>query len=528
MSQPSGLGLAPVPSSPTPQSNTLTNLGNALTGGATGGAPQFSDNPLGAIGLILSNFGASQRGQVLPTERIAQQQIQQQQVNLQQLRVTLDAVKQGVDMFVGLDPEDPRTSAALNRFTEQFVPLLGEGFRESLTAGLELARNQGQEAINGLVEHQQRVQGICGLDQQCIQDVASNTALMNQFNDTADQERLPGIVQKLQTIGQIVGDEAVEALKEDGFTISDLQQFPEGFAFTPEEIRTISRNKQIQDALIPLGFKPPDLDRLQQERLIVEATSAAFRSDSTTQPDIVRLQQARDIAEAEGRTEDAAEIQALIEKRGTIVGRTPEDVGATPAEAEREAAGEAARESASSIATISSLLSEIEAVGEGAGGVRALLGSAGAGLLGQLNEGLARGFSEVLTGATPQEITSIRQRARAVVAQSITQLTGEESGRFTEAERAMTQEALRLLEPGASFEQIRGALGSAVRIAFVARDANEMLAGVELRFDLDTNDGRVALLEELILNLGLNRTEAVGTLDQIRLQRRLMSESGAR
>ena len=106
------------------------------------------------------------------------------------------------------------------------------------------------------------------------------------------------------------------------------------------------------------------------------------------------------------------------------------------------------------------------------------------------------------------------------------QITGEESGRFTEAERQLANEALRLLEPGASFDQIRGALSTAVRIAFVSRDRNEMLAGIESRFDLGTNEGRVALLEELIINLGLRRHDAVAALDEIVLQRRLLRESG--
>ena len=526
MAQPRGIGLAPVPSSPVPQSNPLTSLGNALQG-TPSGAPQFSDNPLGAIGLVLSNFAAGVQGQELPTTKIQRNQLAQQQLNLQQLRVNLDAIKQGVEMFIGLDPEDPRTADAINRFTEQFVPVLGEGFRESLNAGLELARNQGQEAINGLVEHQDKVAAICGLDQKCIQDVAANASLMNQFNETADQQRLPGIAQKFQAIGEIVGNEAVEALKEDGFSVSDLSQLPGEFAFTPEEIRTVSRNKQIQDSLIPLGFKPPDLDRLQQERLIVEGTAAAFRTPSEPTPlREERLLELKRQAEAAGDEEAVKVFEDAIEKATTLVGRTEQDVGATPSEKEAAAAGTAAREEAANIASFTGLINELDRIGKGAAGIRALVGSVGAGLLGQLNEGLAVGFSEALTGANPEEITAVRQRARVVVAQSLTQITGEESGRFTETERQIAQEALRVLEPGASFEQIRGALGTAVSLAFVSRDRNEMLAGIAPRVDLNTNDGRVALVTELIQELGLNSNEAIVTMDQMHLQRRLVRESG--
>ncbi|MGI9435667.1 MAG: hypothetical protein ACR2Q4_12710 [Geminicoccaceae bacterium] len=499
----------------------LTSLGNALTG-TPSSIPQFSDNPLGAIGLLLSNFAAGARGQTLPTQRIQQQRIQQQQLNLQQLRVNLDAVRQGVEMFIGLDPDDPRTADAINRFTEQFVPILGEGFRESLNAGLELARNQGQEAINALVEHQGKVTAICGLDQQCIQEVAANASLMSQFNETADQTRLPAIVQKFQTIGEIVGDEAIDALKADGFTVSDLSQLPGEFAFTPEEIRTISRNEQIQNALIPLGFQPPDIERLALETATTEGIRAAFRP---TDDDPLTLVGKLNADLEAGRITPEQHSDAVL-KATTIVGRTEQDVGVTASEAEREEAGAAAREEAANIASFSSLLGELERIGPGAAGIRGLVGSVGAGLLGQLNEGLAEGFSEVFTGASPEEIASVRQRSRVVIAQSLSQITGEESGRFTEAERALANDALRLLEPDASFEQIRGALGTAVSIGFVSRDRNEMLAGVEPRFDLGTNEGREKLLEELIINLGLTANEALATMDQIVLQRRLVGESG--
>lgn len=648
--------------------DTLTRIGNALTGNVTE-VPQFDDNPLGAIGFVLSNFAAGIQGSELPTERIRRAGLQQRQLDLQQLRVTLDAVKEGVDLFIGLDPEDPRTSAAINRFTEQFVPILGEGFRESLNAGLELARDQGREAIEGLVEHRERIQALCGLDRDCIQEAASNAALMQQFNDTADQQRLPGIIAKFDVIGEIVGDEAVEALREDGFSLSDLRRLPGDFAFTSEEIRTISRSKDIQDALIPLGFQPPDVDRLALETATQEGIRSTFRPtaaapnltfreieegdekfvvglDPRTGREVSRMRsgvieadeppnltfreidvdgskfivgldprtgrevsrissgasgeapnlQFREV-ERDGRKfivgldprtgrevsrvpagqasdsfnatelkaalslqmlgesvegtginqtvvdivrdltpEQASEMRAGLESGGMEIITTDEGtsirtgaaIRAARPTAEQTEAGVRAREGASNIATFSSLLGELERVGPGAGGIRALVGSAGAGLLGQINQGLAEGFSEVITGASPAEITSIRQRARAVIAQSITQLSGEESGRFTEAERQMTAEALRLLEPGASFEQIRAALGTAVSLAYTARDKNEIVAGIEPRFDLGTDQGRRALMEELIIDLGLTMEEAMLTLENLQLQRRLMRESGGR
>ena len=331
--QPRGIGLAETireTDTAAAGDNTLTRLGNALTGTATE-VPQFEDNPLGAIGFVLSNFAAGVEGRELPTERIRQNALQQRQLELQQLRVTLNAVKEGVDLFVGLDPADPTTSDAINRFASQFVPVLGEGFRDSLTAGLELARNQGREAIEGLVEHRERIQGICGLDRDCIQSVAGNASLMAQLNESADRERLPGIVEKFDVIGEIVGNEAIDALKEGGFTLADLQRLPGDFAFTPDEIRTISRNTQVQDALIPLGFQAPDIDRIRAEETARQEVAEQFRGQEVPLTQIAKLN-----ADLEAGRITPEQHSAAILKATTVTGRTPEDIRAQAA-AERTA-----------------------------------------------------------------------------------------------------------------------------------------------------------------------------------------------
>lgn len=62
------------------------------------------------------------------------------------------------------------------------------------------------------------------------------------------------------------------------------------------------------------------------DRVIAEGT-AFINEQPEASPDIVRLQNARDAAVAAGNTKRATEIQAIIDRKGTIVGRTPQDVG---------------------------------------------------------------------------------------------------------------------------------------------------------------------------------------------------------
>lgn len=82
-----GIGMArpptvvppPGPITPQPQPN-LSAAGSTQTG-----APDFKTNPLGAVGLVLSNVAAGMRGQELPTERMVKDQMERQANNLRLL-----------------------------------------------------------------------------------------------------------------------------------------------------------------------------------------------------------------------------------------------------------------------------------------------------------------------------------------------------------------------------------------------------------------------------------------------------------
>ena len=93
MPEPDSLGLPLPPAIDTgaaaaaavPAQNPLISAGNALQGTTSrSGAPSFQDNPLGAIGLVLSNFSAGLRGDELPTERLRRDMLDQQRLQLQQ------------------------------------------------------------------------------------------------------------------------------------------------------------------------------------------------------------------------------------------------------------------------------------------------------------------------------------------------------------------------------------------------------------------------------------------------------------
>ncbi len=229
---------------------------------SSSGAPQFADNPFGAVGLILSNIAAGMRGQELPTTRIRREQAAEKQFNLRRLQTIFDLVEKGVGMFGSMDLSDPRTIAGIDAFAGQFTDSLGPDFRDTLISGIEFAQERGQEALKSLGEHQERAAQICGFDKDCILKVGRDPALMKQFDEAADRDRRSGIIAKFQAIGEAVktdpnGNELLAAVAKDGITSAELRQIPEGFQLTEDEILTLERDKELQDIVRPAKYVQP-------------------------------------------------------------------------------------------------------------------------------------------------------------------------------------------------------------------------------------------------------------------------------
>src|SRR3990167_4766521 len=88
-----------------------------------------------------------------------------------------------------------------------------------------------------------------------------------------------------------------------------------------------------------------------------------------------------------------------------------------------------------------------------------------------------------------KEVTEARTQARFTTSRLLTVITQEESGRFTEAERTLAQDALRTLDPTASSTQIKEALDTSIRIMrrSEVRLVQQLVTAAGI--DLNTDDG---------------------------------------
>ena len=87
---------------------------------------------------------------------------------------------------------------------------------------------------------------------------------------------------------------------------------------------------------------------------------------------------------------------------------------------------------------------------------------------------------------------------RNFIAKNISTVSGEQSGRFTEAERQITEQATRLLQAGASKDQILGAVTALYKVQLFTNYADEYYLG-QTGFDMagGTQEENIAAAQAL-------------------------------
>lgn len=171
--------------------------------------------------------------------------------------------------------------------------------------------------------------------------------------------------------------------------------------------------------------------------------------------------------------------------------------------------------STATIRDLSTTLKKLEKA-QGASGLRGTIAEVGGGLLSQLpviGKETGEAFSNFIAGASQQEISSIRTRARFNVARMLRSVTGDESGRYTDTEREIADKTVKTLSPTSSFPQIRGALKTAMEIDIFARERAKVRIDPKLSRFVVTDDAKADLERgrgevKRLMGLGFTAEEA--------------------
>jgi len=161
----------------------------------------------------------------------------------------------------------------------------------------------------------------------------------------------------------------------------------------------------------------------------------------------------------------------------------------------------------------------------GAFGVRGAVTETVGGLLGQINPALEQFTSAVVSGSTPEKVAEARSELALNVSRSLKQVTGDESGRYTDTERRIAEDTLRT-NIGASQKQLIAATSTLLKLEYLSQDRNRMTAGLPPEFDLETKDGTNTFGNSL-LQRGYPQETVIDLIESMRDQRQQLKSLGA-
>tara|TARA_R100000306_G_scaffold25597_2_gene29557 strand:+ start:560 stop:2125 length:1566 start_codon:yes stop_codon:yes gene_type:complete len=146
-------------------------------------------------------------------------------------------------------------------------------------------------------------------------------------------------------------------------------------------------------------------------------------------------------------------------------------------------------------------------------GLRGRAAELAGGVVGQVYAPLGRVVAEVISGASPEQLAEYRVAAKALIAGLIEEMTGEESGRFSEPERRIAETSVAALEKLSSAEQVGGAVRAAMKAYIVHGAKSDFLLGKP--YDLKDKKWLIKYGTEL-KKLGLEGDDIKDVLAQIR------------
>lgn len=305
------------------------------------------------------------------------------------------------------------------------------------------------------------------------------------------------------TNGTVPQAEAAQALKNLGPQFADAL--------------TITGNAP-PAALTEQGGGPPTTEQSEAQR----TTIFGEEPKDPLANELVKLQTQRDtlntaMEKASPRQKtnldkQVAEIDARIAKITTITGRTEQDVLTKNQVGKSKLAAD---KGATNVGRIGQILGELSDAPR-AIGIPGLVSENIGGLLGQIpgaGPDMEEAFSKAVTGLGAEESKRMRSAFIDTSAAMLSAITGEESGRYTEAERELANKALGALRTTSTVTQARAGFKRAMEITLAAQRRDAKNAGQEVE-SLTTREGITALGNRLT-GTGMSEEDAKDVIREL-------------
>ena len=271
-----------------PQGGVVDPLGTGQATGPTGERRPVIDgkkNPLKALGAILLNTAAGMNGRPLYTDQLRKMQQEDDALELQRTQVGAGLLAQATRLLTNT-PAANREAVAkqFGALYEHLVPGFGNILKD-------VAANPDATAaqIQALGEHAQLAVATFGDVDSALKGMAAHPEIVKQWDKQAGERNRPYIMQAFNRVGQMVqqnpqANTALAAAAKDGWTLSDLSdpQVAEAFGLTPEYIRTIGRDPELQSALRDKGFIPTEDQDLKAKKAIEQTPLSRIGQEAST------------------------------------------------------------------------------------------------------------------------------------------------------------------------------------------------------------------------------------------------------
>lgn len=264
-------------------------------------------------------------------------------------------------------------------------------------------------------------------------------------------------------------------------------------------------------ALEAQGGGPPTSEQAEAQRTTIFGPDKAEPLNN----ELIKLQTQRDTlttmlagaskAQATNINRQIGELDDRIAKITTITGRTEQDV---LTKGQKSKSKIAADKGATNVGRIGQILGELSDAPRAIGIPGQVAESIG-GLLGQIpgaGPDLEENFSKAMTGLGAEENKRMRSAFIDTSAAMLSAITGEESGRYTEAERELANKALGALRTTSTVTQARAGFKRAMEITLSAQRRDARNAGQTVE-DLTSREGITQLGNRLVAT-GMSEDDA--------------------
>ena len=513
------------------------------------------NNLFSKIGFVLSNVAAGMQGRELPSTQMRQRMLQAKQLRIQTIQATTNAMAKGAAMMKSL-PADQREDFA-QRFGAQWESVQ-PGFAD-LFNNLVTTHDKQLEAVLQLAgENADLIEAASGGNIEEATKWLTDPTRKEILEKASDAKHMPVLAKKIPALMQTMREQwqnpEMQALfplvptDDQGrpvVTGMDLQRigerFPKGhpFNFSQAELAAYNRNP---DAFVSSGVRSPKIAEEGAKRdLFPKLTGTP--TESGGKKFITFTDESGNVAkqvEVGDTTIDPGDLKAALLQRSlgppvpegsyapsvvsavnqlspqeagdkliTREQQVPVDVKTTAKEEAKQVVKTKVKLSGDkgNLADSSSLLKKVSAAEEGAFGVRGTVAEWASGWIGQASPEAANRFTKWATGgASAAELKKLRAELQTFVADNIKVVTGEESGRYTQAEQELTSRLVAALEPGASKETVKSAMTSLVMLQDLAIRNDEFFIGIDSFSLVDeaTQDENIRKYDDHLKSLGID------------------------